>query len=378
MINLSILDELNREGFGANIDRLRLYLIELKNSFELSCPIEQYERFKKLQSLLSRLDPDQEIVKYVVDTTNSDVQRGQDLSKQKDILKNIGQEIDIVAYIRSDGIQVTVEYEFGTYKQAYTFINYEMIDLTDKLKTVIIDYVDDWKTEDNVTVQGRITIPRKNLKNLSKSGFKNINHALVHFTSQKDYSEVQKYIRFIADEITFQTESKNSISAWEALSLLKINGFEVPQRIKAQGIMDQNLEQAVDKMINYFDNFDKTNEFEYTYTGVQFIQNSQYIKNNYNLYWCVNTRTSDIKDVYRGKIKSISWKPDEDRLLADLKMIELDRNDRETDKNIEYSGVSLRDLDRNEITIGTVVNIHDLKDGTKVLCDKYGNEILRS
>lgn len=142
--------------------------------------------------------------------------------------------------------------------------------------------------------------------------------------------------------------------------------------------MDQNLEQAVDKMINYFDNFDKTNEFEYTYTGVQFIQNSQYIKNNYNLYWCVNTRTSDIKDVYRGKIKSISWKPDEDRLLADLKMIELDRNDRETDKNIEYSGVSLRDLDRNEITIETVVNIHDLKDGTKVLCDKYGNEILRS
>lgn len=377
MINLSTLDKLNREGFGANTDRLRLYLIEVRNGLEFKCPVEQYDRFNRLKNLLKEVDPNQEILEYTVDTTESDLPRGQDLLKQKETLKNIGQEIDIVAHIRSDGVQVTIEYENGTYKQAYTFINYQLVDLTDKLRDVVSKQVNGWESEENITISGRVTIPRKYLSVIQRQGFRNLNHAIVHFVSQEDYSEVKKYIRFIADDIEFQNEANNSLSAWETLSLLKLKGFEVPQRIKAQGIIEQNLEQAVDKMVNYFDNFDKTNEFEYVYTGVQFLQNSRYIKNTYSLAWCVNTRESDIKEVHRGKIKKLEWNPCDNIFLATAYIDEIDRDGRTTSKEVQYSGISLRELDRNQLTLGKSVSIQILQDNTKVFCDEYGKELFR-
>lgn len=375
MISLSVLKELNTYGFGANTDRLRMYLNEVCQQYELGCPIEQYEQFNRLRNLLKEVDPDSKLLSTQIDTTSSDVARGSELTKQKESLQSIGQEIDLVAYIRSDGVSVTVEYEYGRLKQAYTLVNFVLIDLTEKLKDNLVKEVDDWKNEPSVTIQGHVAIPRKNLGKIKQAGFRNLNHAIVHFVTQKDYSYIQKYVRFIADGLTFESNESKGLTVWESLSLLKIKGFEVPQRIKASGVMDQNLDQAVAKMINYFDNFDTTNEFEYVYTGVVFEQNNQYIRDTYGLRWCINTRKDSIKQVYRGRLQKIEWKPCGEQFKAVLKLDEITESGRETGKKIEYDGVQLRTLDRKNINLGKILSIKKMIDGTKILCDEYGQEL---
>lgn len=380
MINKNTFEELEQIDVGCSLDRLELYLQELRDSYYLKCNIDQLEQFNRLKNILQKINPQSKILSSTVDTTITDLNRGQQLTKQKEQLDSSGieQGVDITATVRCEGVDITLEYNNGRFYQAYTVIDKQVKDLTEKMLGIVPEYVEDWEDVSNTTIIGRVAISTANLNKVRQLGFKNINHATVHFVVQKDFSQVKNLIRFIAYSFQEQDSNEDINSIWDSLNTLKVLGFEVPQKIKARGIKQANLEQAVEKIVNRFDNLDRADEIQYKYSGVYFQADDIRLRDEYGISWIMGNSDNDCGEVLSIKVKDIKWENygREYRAKIQFNPVQL----RDGSYLEELDNITFRVIDRNNIQAGqrlkVRVNIDSNSDKYKItLCDLYGKAL---
>lgn len=377
MINGNTLDRLDDVKIGCSLDRLEMHLYEIVMSIQLGCNIEQIEYVQELRSILKQINPNSKVLEYSAEVVDTDLDKKQQLDKQKEALQEytVNQEtsgIDVTATVKCSGIDITLEYCKGKFNQAYTFVDSQMIDLTDKLKSTVQETVEDWKNYESIQVLGKLLIQKNSKEQIKQIGFKNTNHALVHFVVQQDFSQVKPFIKFVANDFSGDQRSDEQSSLWEQLNVLKIAGFEVPQKIKASNIGTLNLDKAVDKIINSFDNLNKTDIIEYEYRGVNFQADNKYIRESCGLKWTVEATTKNEAEQQEVKIKSIEWENCGSEYKAILKFEKAQFKD--GTQISQLKNLSLRQLDRNNIGVGQVVKVQKNDGGTISLLDKSSQE----
>lgn len=318
----------------------------------LGCPIDREEKYIELCNIIKSMDQSYRARKIPENAERNSKESIRD--KQKDTIKEIGQDIELTAYVVNTGVEVSIEYAKGKLYQAYYSLNYSIVDMTDKIIGIIPEYIKDFKDIDTTTVSGRLVIPKEHEIDIQKLGYVNINHAIVHFAEAYEVSKIRQYIRFIAEGIRCSNGMALN-TLWDSLNWLKDLGFEVPQKIKAKGINSLNIDKVVDKTLNYFNNLQQTEQIAYSCENVQFNQNSLYLLENKDISWREKIQQS-VEQVNTSQIvRNITWKSVDGRYLA---TIEVDKvRDKKGNTYSSVQDIQFRTMDRMEIHIGQAVEL---------------------
>lgn len=283
MINNTAIEELERLGFGTDIDALESYIASLQDAAGLGTPIvtntmyDQYHRLlgelKPSSYVLHRnwenedfeLDEKDELLNIEPMKSITTIQKITDLNKFKN---KIGDEtFELTATEKLDGHAIRGVYEYGQLVSGSTRGRYKKgRDILRHLKAVLPNYIEEWKNIRLVEVRGEMLVSLKN--------FEKLRHYL-----KTPLSSVTSLIRAsVTDEelellscVVFKVVSNGEInirSRREELNYLENLGFEIPYNITTEGVNYYNLGRYVDACIDHFENLYNSNYFEYETDGI--------------------------------------------------------------------------------------------------------------
>lgn len=360
-----MLNELNKSGFGASIGRLKTFIKECQAGDQLGCSIVQKSEVKQYIDMLEGLG--ENVQKYRDQSDN----KTDDLNEFKKCCNEIDSTLDIQAYAVVSGVNIFVDYENGQIDQIYTTLNNELLDLTDKLKSVIQNSIKEWEQIDHITVDGYIYIDSSNQSRVKDLGYININHAIIQFITGKLDKNIQQMLEFMA--VDYQDESGRLGRSMNDQMIQLREYFNIPVRVKLSGVTAQQLDKALQKILRYFDNAIKTNQIKYETSKIRICNDNRHIRETYKLDCQVNQLQAKEQTVEKATVTSIDWINSNERYEATLRLSTSDEI-----RQVDIREVQLRTLDRNNITIGQKVNILRITDRDSTiykLCDSDMNII---
>ena len=270
MINKNLLDELNRLGFGADVDALESHVESLQNAAGMGKPLVTDTVYDQHYRLLRELKPDSPILNrnWEVDDNELDeydgvlskygmrsirtIQTMDDLYKFKVALGD--QVVTLTATTKLNGHAIRAVYYHGQLKSGSTRGRYKKgRDITRHLKAVLPNYVEAWKDMRIVEVRGELLVSLENF-NLLRHILKTPLSAVTSLVRDSVTDDELKYLSCVTykvipdgdDNIKFDT-------LWDELDHLNECGFEVPPRVQIEDVTAYNLDQAVEDLLRYFE-----------------------------------------------------------------------------------------------------------------------------
>lgn len=285
MINNNLMDELNRLGFGADIDALESYVISLQEAIIMGNPVVTNEVYNQHLKLLKELRPDSYALKR--DLAGQDeylneydillsrypvrqiinVHNMRDLEKFKDAIED--REIDLLALDEPNGhffraVYVNGELTTGSVKGQFR----KGRDITRHLLLLLPNHIEAWERIRIVEVRGIITIPTINFEPI-KHVYKIPLSAVTSFLMDTATPSEIKNLLCICNKIYVDNEEKLKFDTlWDELSYLENQGFKTPKMILIEDVTRYNLSQIIDDILEYFGELYEAKAIEYKTDGI--------------------------------------------------------------------------------------------------------------
>lgn len=303
MITQRDIELLNSEWFGLQMNKFSEYLQDIKCAIQLGCEIEQPNRVAYLEQLMLKLDNGYKPQSKEINSQYTEITSVGSIALQisKQSAYEVVQQADI------QGVQITLEYLSGELYKGYTCVGGRELDLTDKIKKFQIapTKINGLENIDKAIINGKIQVQRASSKNINYAQYKNENHMLIRFIrskSEKQEKEIAYHIKFIADSISTEHQTKTD-DPWKQLDLLKQFGLEIPQRIRAKQVSQNNLEKALTQIMLAFSKLNNGDNTEFPVKSIRLR-----ITNQENQ---LDKRIEFVEQQAEYKVERIDWVPTE-------------------------------------------------------------------
>lgn len=331
MINTNTMAELEKLGFGADVDALETYVATLQDAAGLGNPlvddatydahVRLLKQLKPTSSVLNRnwevedneLDEYDDILKKYGMCSITTVTTMDELYKFRNTLSEIGHPVDIVASVKENGHGVRAVYLYGQLYNGSTRGRYKKgRNITRHLKAVLPNYVEAWKNTKIVEVRGEMLVSKKNFEEHLKNTLKTPLSSVTSLIRDSVTDEELKYLNMVCYKVISNDGSLEFETLWEEFEHLRDCGFEIPQVAIANGISADNLDMVVNAALEHFEKMMDNGDIAYACDGIVFAINDNNTfystgksgnawNGNFALkmgrYWESNVYSSDILEI---------------------------------------------------------------------------------
>lgn len=331
MVNRNTLNELERLGFGGDIDALESYVATLQDAAGNGEPLVTDSVYDQHFRLLKELKPESEILSRNWETadfefTDKDevlkkygmcsittVQEWSELGEFLNVLDEIGEPVTLAVSVKENGHGVRAIYTYGELTGGSTRGRYKRgRDITRHLRAVLPTHVSQWDNIPLMEVRGEMLVSidnfEKHLKNTLKTPLSSVTSLIRDSVSDEE-------LRFL-DMLCYKVISANGEmefgSLHEEYSHLVDCGFRVPPAVLINGVTSENLQANAEKVLEYFESKMDKGELPYSCDGLVFTiddnetfystgKNGNSWRGNFALkigrYWASNVYSSIIREI---------------------------------------------------------------------------------
>ena len=286
MVNNDTLAELEKLGFGADVDALESHVGTLQDAAGMDKPLVSDAVYDHHVRLLKQLKPESDLLhrNWEVDDNAlneydellkeygmcsiTTITEPRELYKFKGIINAVGHPVDLMGALKMNGHGVRAVYLNGWLYNGSTRGRYKKgRDITRHLKMTLPNYVDMWKNIPIVEVRGEMLVKIKtfedHLKNILKTPLSSVTSLIKDSASDNEI----KMLNMVCYKVLSSDGSLEFNSVWDEYEHLKENGFETPQKAKIQGVTANNVEKAVEILQEYFEKLMDNREVDYACDG---------------------------------------------------------------------------------------------------------------
>lgn len=284
--------ELEKLGFGADIDALESYVATLQDAAGMGNPLVDDAAYDAHVRLLKQLKPTSSVLNRNWETEDNELNEYDDILKKygmcsittitsldelykfKGTLNEIGHPVDIVASIKENGHGVRAVYLYGQLYNGSTRGRYKKgRDITRHLKAVLPNYVDAWRNIKIVEVRGEMLVSIENFEKHLKDTLKTPLSSVTSLIRDSVTDEELKYLEMVCYKVISNDGGLEFETLWDEFEHLKNCGFKIPEVARINGITSGNLDNAVDVVLKHFENKMDNHEIAYSCDGLVFAIN---------------------------------------------------------------------------------------------------------
>lgn len=290
MITQNTMNELERLGFGADVDALETYVAKLQEAAGMGSPLVDDAAYDAHVRLLKQLKPESELLnrnwevddvelteydsilqKYgmssILTVTEID---SLEFEKYRNTINEVGHPVDLFASVKLNGHAVRAVYLNGHLYTGSTRGRYKKgRDITRHLKAVLPNYVEAWKNVKLMEVRGEMLVKLSTFENILKeTGLK---HPLSSVTSLIRDSVTDRELKYL-DMVCYKAISENGEIEFNSLAEefghLQANGFKIPVCAGLRGVTAGTLEDAIINLLVTFEDMIENGKVEYATDGI--------------------------------------------------------------------------------------------------------------
>ncbi len=336
MVNKDTLEELERLGFGADIDALESYVEQMQDAAGLGEPLVADSVYDQHVKVLKQLKPESTLLdrNWEVEDTEigeydkllesygmcsiTSITNMKELDYFKDILKGLKNEIELIATIKENGHACRAVYVNGRLHSGTTRGRYKKgRDITRHLKAVLPNYVEQWKDIRLVEIRGEMLVSidtfEKHLKGTLKTPLSSVTSLIRESVTDKELNLLDmKCFKILSDE-----DSKLKFnSLWDELEHLEMCGFNTPYKARIKGVTQDNLEDSVGALLKYFEELMDNGSLKYSTDGIVVAINDSKLfyslgknGNSWKANFAVKMGKYWESDIYVGIINDVVFTP---------------------------------------------------------------------
>ena len=331
MVNTDTMAELERLGFGADIDALELYVEKLQDAAGMGEPLVDDAVYDAHVRLLKQLKPDSKLLNRNWEVDDNELEELDEVLRQygmasietvtsfgelrkfKELLREIGHPVDLTATMKKNGHAVRAVYVNGELRTGSTRGRYKKgRDITRHLKIVLPNYVEAWKDTDIVEIRGEmlVSIPtfEEHLQGILKTPLSSVTSLIRESATD---SEIE-----LLDMVCFKILTNDGSLEFDSLidELVHLHecGFKTPHAVRMRGVTADNLDSSLDKIIKHFESLMDDGQVIYACDGIVVAINDNKLfyslgkdgntwNSNFALkmgrYWASNVYSAIIEDV---------------------------------------------------------------------------------
>lgn len=331
MINKDTMNELDRLGFGADVDALESYVELLQNAASMGNPMVDDSVYDTHFRLLKKLKPESELVnrnwekdeaelneydeilkKYGMCSITT-ITEFDELGKFKEVLRSIGHSVELMASTKENGHAVRAIYLNGELYGGTTRGRYKKgRDITRHVKAVLPNYIEEWEDIPIVEVRGEMLVSISNFEKYLKGTLKTPLSSVTSLIRDSVTDDELKLLDMVCYKVIASDDSLGLNSLYEEYEYLNELGFDIPERGVIAGVNADNLEQAVEMLLGHFEGLMDEEKIDYACDGIVFTINDTELfyglgktGNSWNAnfalkmgrYWESNIYSSTILDI---------------------------------------------------------------------------------
>lgn len=298
MVNPNTMEQLEKLGFGSDIDALESYVASLQDAAGMGNPLVDDSVYDAHFKLLKELKPNSTILTRNWETADEELDQYDevlnkygmcsietiddvnDLGKFANIIAGLGHNIDLMASVKDNGHGVRAVYLNGWLHSGSTRGRYKKgRDITRHLKAVLPLYVDDWSLIPIVEVRGEMLVSidtfEKHLKGKLKTPLSSV-------TSLIRDSATDEEIKLLEMECYKVISSDGSLefeTLWDEFEHLAACGFKTPPKARMNNVSAETIVPAVSRILEYFESLMDAGKIRFSCDGIVFA-----INNNEDFY----------------------------------------------------------------------------------------------
>lgn len=335
MVNKDILEELERLGFGADVDALESYVGELQDAAGLGSPLVPDSIYDIHVKLLKQLKPESELFtrNWEVDDNELDtydevlekygmcsittISEYKELGNYKKMLDEIGQPVELTATVKENGHAVRAVYVNGSLYGGTTRGRYKKgRDITRHLKLVLPNYIEDWAEIPIVEIRGEMLVSFDNFENYLKGTLKTPLSSVTSLIRDSATDNEIELLDMVCYKVLASDDSLKFSGLFEELEYLSELGFDTPEKAKISGVTSGNLENSVKRILEYFEGLMDNGVIKYACDGIVMAINDTELfyslgktKNTWNANFAVKMGRYWESNVYSAIIKEVVFIP---------------------------------------------------------------------
>lgn len=399
MINNNVLDQLNKLGFGSDVDALESYVASLQDAAGMGDPLVDDAAYDGYVRLLKELRPnsdvlnrnwetcDEELSKYdeVLEkygmcsiTTFSDTS---ELGPFANVLNEIGHNVELFASIKDNGHGVRAVYLNGWLYNGSTRGRYKKgRDITRHLKAVLPNYVDAWKNVPIMEVRGEMLVSIENFENHLKGKLKTPLSSVTSLIRDSATDEELKLLDMECYKVISSDGSLEFESLYEEFQHLEECGFKVPPYALIRNVNAGNLEYAVNTLLNYFETKMDNGDVKYSCDGIVYAinNNNEFYStgkngNSWNGNFALKTGKYWQQNIYSAVIEEVQFIPGKSYIVPKAIIEPVVTANGAQVVNVPLYNVGV--MERYNYIPGETVYFRFGGEQGVTLCDCYGNSV---
>lgn len=399
MINSNVMNELEKLGFGADIDALESYVESLQDAAGMGNPLVDDATYDAHVRLLRMLKPESAVLNRNWESEDNDYSDYDDILKKygmcsistvtsideldrfKNVLQSIGKPVTLAASIKENGHGVRAVYLKGQLYGGSTRGRYKKgRDITRHLKAVLPSYVDEWKDINIVEVRGEMLVSIDTFEKHLKGSLKTPLSSVTSLIRDSVTDEELKYLDMVCYKVISNSEELKFSTLSDEFQHLKNCGFRIPEAVKVDGVTQDNLEFYVGKILEYFENRMDNGEIKYACDGIVFAINDNETfystgknGNSWNGNFALKTGRYWESNVYSSEIIEVQFIPGKSYMTPKAVI-----NPVKAANGAEITVVPLYNIgvmERYHYVPGETVYFRFGGEVGVILCDLYGNSV---
>lgn len=358
MINNNTLLELNNTEFGANINKIESYVIDSKQLNTIENNRQYYNEYKKYINILKNVKPssvafseetdieaientqyDKLLVEFPEQTaTNVYGNCAENLAEVFSDISNNQEPIDIIAIPCIQGIAISATYTDGALYKVYVVKeDKKYLDITEDVKDIIPEYIEDIEDNSITDFRGIITTTDNNLEYKN-----NIKCSIIH--RLRTHINIDKLQIIFTDLYSTNT---NYGTKWEKIEFMKGIELNVPHHALIRNIDKTLISDAMEQLREHFTELMYKEHFAYTYENIIICNNTN------NKYFIYNYSDCNPEDIFESTVKAININNNKNYMYANIKILDVLCNDKLVISNIDVNDIL--DIVNCGINIGSKV-----------------------
>lgn len=399
MVNSNTLEQLEKFGFGSDIDALESYVASLQDAAGMGNPLVDDSVYDAHVKLLKELKPTSEVLNRnweVVEeeldeydeilnkygmcsiTTLSDMD---ELWKFANVLKELDHPVDLTASVKDNGHGVRAVYLKGWLYRGTTRGRYKKgRDITRHLKAVLPQYVDAWEHVPIVEVRGEMLVSIENFEAYLKGKTKTPLSSVTSLIRDSVTDEELKLLEMECYKVISSDGSLKFDTLWEEFEHLEECGFKVPPKAKIRGVTASNLETSVERIFKYLESLMDTGKIRFSCDGIVFA-----IDNNDDFYssgkegnawkgnFALKTGRYWQQNIYSATILEVQFIPGKSFIVPKAVIEPLTTANGAQVTNVPLYNVGV--MERYKYIPGETIYFRFGGETGVTLCDVYGNSV---
>ena len=399
MINNDLLEQLERLGFGSDIDALENRVAELQDAAGMGNPLVDDAVYDAHFKLLKELKPDSEVLNRNWETVDEDYGKYDDVLKKygmcsivtisdiseldhfKDVLDTIGHNVELMASIKDNGHGVRAVYLNGwLYSGSTRGRTHKGRDITRHLKAVLPNHVEAWDSVPIVEVRGEMLVSIENFEKYLKGKLKTPLSSVTSLIRDSVTDDELKLLEMECYKVISSDGSLEFETLWDEFEHLEKCGFKTPPKAKIVNVNSDTLEIATNRILKYFESKMDAGEIRFSCDGIVFAinNNNDFYStgkqgNAWNGNFALKTGRYWQQNIYSSVIEEIQFIPGKSFLVPKAIVTPVITANGTQVTNVPLYNVGV--MERYRYIPGEIIYFRYGGETGVTLCDVYGNSV---